>query len=292
MRKMILPAIAAVAIVSMSQSPWMDAKTRTGVRANPLHDVVGPAAAHGTVSLEGGLHRFRDPLAAAGDDFPAAATTPPVEASALRIVRGGATLSGWARAIDGDTLELGRARIRLHGIDAPESAQRCRAQGRLWTCGREATRALTRLIGRKQVACEERDRDRYDRIVAVCTAAGQDLNAWMVAEGWALAYRRYSRAYVAIERRARAAKRGVWRGEIVPPWEWRRGKRLAGTQGVKPKGAARCDIKGNIGRSGKRIYHVPGARYYDGTQIDTSRGERWFCTESEARAAGWRRSRQ
>ena len=97
---------------------------------------------------------------------------------------------------------------------------------------------------------------------------------------------------MATEKRARAAKRGVWRGELVPPWDWRRGKRLAGARTVRPKGAGRCNVKGNIGRSGKRIYHVPGGRYYDRTRIDTSRGERWFCTESEARAAGWRRSRQ
>lgn len=291
MRKTILPTIAAAAIVSMSPSPWMDAKTRTGVRANLQHDDVEPAAAHGAVWFDGGLHLFRDRFAAAGDEFPATAT-PDGEASAIRIVRGGATLSARARAIDGDTLVLGRARIRLHGIDAPESAQRCRAQGQLWACGREATRALARLIGRKQVACEERDRDRYGRIVAVCTTAGQDLSAWMVAEGWALAYRRYSRAYVAAERRARAAKRGVWRGEIVPPWDWRRGKRLAGREAVGPKGTGRCNIKGNVGRSGKRIYHVPGGRCYDATRINTSRGERWFRTESEARAAGWRRSRR
>lgn len=246
----ILPAIAAAAVVSMSPSPWMDAKSRTGAQANPLHDHVGPVVAHGRMWLDGGPHRFRDRLAAAGDEYSVTAT-PDGEASAIRIVRGGATLTGPARAIDGDTLVLGRARIRLHGIDAPESAQRCRARGRLWACGREATRALARLIGRKQIACEERDRDRYGRIVAVCTAAGQDLNAWMVAEGWALAYRRYSRAYVAAERRARAAKRGVWRGQIVAPWDWRRGKRLASAQAVRPKGTGRCNIKGNIGRSGK-----------------------------------------
>lgn len=133
------------------------------------------------------------------------------------MVRGAATPSGRARAIDGDTLELGCVRIRLHGIYAPENAQRCRAEGRFWACGREAARALARLVRRKEVACEKRDRDRYGRIVAVCTAAGQNLNAWMVAEGWAFAYRQYSRAYLAKEWRARAAKRGVRRGEIVPP---------------------------------------------------------------------------
>ena len=107
-----------------------------------------------------------------------------------------------------------------------------------------------------------------------------------------LAYRRYSHAYVAEESGARAAKRGVWRGEVMPPWDWRRGKRLGGTPATTQQESGRCTIKGNISKSGTRIYHVPGGRYYEQTRINTSKGERWFCTEGEARAAGWRRSRQ
>ena len=288
----ILVAVLAGAAASLSPSARADAKGWTAVRAAPPDNhLVRPAPPRNPAWSDGAPHQFRDRLAALGAGLRAAGT-PDGGASSVRIAGDAPALSGRARAIDGDTLELGRARIRLHGIDAPESAQRCRAQARFWACGREATRALARLIRGKQVACEERDRDRYGRIVAVCTAAGQDLNGWMVAGGWALAYRQYSRAYVATERRARSAKRGVWQGEFVPPWDWRRGKRLAGVQRVTPRRSGRCDIKGNIGSSGKRIYHMPGGRYYGGTRIDTSRGERWFCTESEARAAGWRRSRQ
>jgi len=236
-------------------------------------------------------HALRDPVSAVQSVFLAAAE-PGDEARGVRIIRVGTALSGSARAIDGDTLRLGGVRIRLHGIDAPESAQSCRVGSRFWACGREATRTLAGLIRGKRVACEERDRDRYGRVVAVCAISGRDLNAWMVSEGWAFAYRTYSRAYVAQEARARAAKRGIWRGEAVAPWDWRRGKRLAGAQPPPRRDNNRCNIKGNIGTSGKRIYHVPGGRYYDRTRIDTSRGERWFCTEGEARAAGWRRSRQ
>ena len=82
---------------------------------------------------------------------------------------------------------------------------------------------------------------------------------------------------------------GIWRGEVVAPWEWRKGKRLAGAE---QPGRGECSIKGNISKNGTRIYHVPGGRYYDQTRIDTAKGERWFCTGAEARAAGWRRSRQ
>ena len=286
-----LLAIAAGVAVTLSPTAWTDAEGSTRVRVDSLVDLVRPTAPRRAARLEGGLHQYRVWFSAVGDESRAAGT-PDGAVSSVRIARDTRTLSGRARVIDGDTLDLGGARIRLHGIDAPESAQRCRAQGRFWACGREATRALARLIRGKRVTCGERDRDRYGRIVAVCTAAGQDLNAWMAAGGWALAYRQYSRAYVAPERRARAARRGVWRGEFVPPWDWRRGKRLAGTQATALKANGRCNIKGNIGRSGTRIYHVPGGRYYDVTRIDTSRGERWFCTQGEARAAGWRRSRQ
>ena len=137
-----------------------------------------------------------------------------------------ADVSGRASVIDGDTIEVGGHRIRLHGIDAPESAQTCLAGGKRWRCGRHATRALAGRIAGRPVACEEKDRDRYGRIVAVCRLGGSDVNAWLVAEGWALAYRRYSRAYVNAEASAKAARRGLWRGDFVAPWNWRVGVRL------------------------------------------------------------------
>ena len=145
----------------------------------------------------------------------------------VRAVLGFDAIKGRARVIDGDSLDIGGVRIRLHGIDAPEARQRCRAGGRRWRCGREAARALADRIAGREVACQERDRDRYGRVVAVCGIAGTDLNRWMVARGWAFAYRRFTNAYVGEESEARTAGRGVWRGEVVPPWEWRRGKRLA-----------------------------------------------------------------
>ena len=133
-----------------------------------------------------------------------------------------------------------------------------------------------------------KDIDRYKRIVAVCRAGGENLNAWMVSEGWAMAYRRYSPDYIRQEDSASRSKVGIWQGEFTAPWDWRRGKRLEATQTQQP-GA--CLIKGNISRSG-RIYHVPGGQYYDRTRIDVGKGERWFCSEAEAQAAGWRRSKR
>ena len=204
-----------------------------------------------------------------------------------------AHLSGIARVLDGDTIEIGSDRVRLWGIDAPEGRQTCLDGSRRWPCGRRAAQALAGRIDGRSVACEERDHD--GRIIAVCRHGGRDVNAWLVREGWALAYRRYSRAYVKEESAAKAAKRGLWRGEFVPPWDWRRGKRLNTADRDARHTASRdrraCNIKGNISRSsGRRIYHLPGDPDYAKTRISTSHGERWFCTESEARAAGWRRA--
>ncbi len=209
-------------------------------------------------------------------------------------------LSGRARAVDGDTLDMNGVRVRLHGIDAPESAQTCIADGRRWRCGQRAASALAERISGRSVSCKEIDRDRYGRMVAKCSVGGKDLNAELVSEGWALAYRWYSTDYVDEQATARTAQRGVWRGRFVEPWNWREGVRLDSRRApvqqnrdrtARP-GASRCRIKGNISRKGARIYHVPGGRYYESTRISPSRGERWFCTEAEARAAGWRRSRR
>ena len=90
-----------------------------------------------------------------------------------------AEISGPAKVIDGDTIKIRGAKIRLHGIDAPESAQVCKAKEKSYRCGTSATLALGRRIAGKSVSCDERDRDRYGRIVAVCHAGGEDLNAWL-----------------------------------------------------------------------------------------------------------------
>jgi endonuclease YncB( thermonuclease family) len=137
-------------------------------------------------------------------------------------VQAGGEIAGVASVIDGDTIEIHGQRIRLHGIDAPESSQTCLDAGRrTWRCGQRAALALQDLIGRRTVTCDERDVDRYERIVGRCLVGTLDINEWLVAQGLALAYRRYSRAYVGAEHAARAAGRGMWAGTFEPPWEWR-----------------------------------------------------------------------
>lgn len=249
----------------------------------------------------------------------------------------GPVFAGVPRVIDGDGLEIGGVSLRLHGIDAPEMGQTCTGSAGPLDCGALARDGLVALIGSAAVSCAQVDVDRYDRPVVQCIYGpqSQDLNARLVAEGFATAYRRYSTRYVGDETAARAGLRGIWATDMMNPEDWRHGGGDGSTEGVgasrgtAPAGsllapvvalrpAARpgsaaiaapltapetvpetvpvivpqqdCIIKGNISENG-RIYHLPGQAFYDRTRINTARGERWFCTEAEAQAAGWRRAR-
>jgi endonuclease YncB( thermonuclease family) len=200
-------------------------------------------------------------------------------------------ISGRAEVTDGDSLEIGSTRLRLYGVDALEGRQSCMRDGRAWACGNEAARKLRSLIGDRTVTCSKRDVDDYGRIVAVCRSGAADLGAEMVRAGFATAYRRYSNDYVDEENEARTARRGIWAGEFTSPEDYRRDETPAQARDRPPPQRAPrdgCYIKGNVNGEGERIYHIPGSPSYDDTRIDAGQGERWFCTESEARAAGWR----
>ncbi|MEZ0213884.1 MAG: thermonuclease family protein [Xanthobacteraceae bacterium] len=138
-------------------------------------------------------------------------------------VRAADAIIGQASVIDGDTLEIHGERIRLEGIDAPESRQTCqlRAGGATVRCGQQAALFLADLIGRKTVTCAPNGRDRYRRVLAHCSISEGDLGGLLVRAGWALSFVRYSREYEADEDLARAAEDGLWSMTFVPPWEWR-----------------------------------------------------------------------
>lgn len=141
-------------------------------------------------------------------------------ASATSTVRGGAVV------VDGDSLEIGGQRIRLWGIDAPEGRQTCQREGRRWSCGREAAQALRRRVDGHTVSCRAVDTDTHGRLVSRCKVAGQELNGWMVRQGWALDYRRYSDgAYASEQARARRSKLGIWSGTFEAPENYRRRQR-------------------------------------------------------------------
>jgi endonuclease YncB( thermonuclease family) len=198
---------------------------------------------------------------------------------------GALTLTGQAQVTDGDSMVVAGKRIRLHGIDAPERAQRCDISGRNWACGVWAAEVLSGIVGAGVLACEAVETDRYGRTVARCTVSGRDVSAQMVQAGAAMAYARYSKDYIGLERTAKAQAFGIWSGMVTVPGTYRQ---LAKTAPA-PIG---CKIKGNINAKGKRIYHSPGQRDYGATRISKAKGEAYFCTEAEARAAGFRAAKR
>lgn len=151
-----------------------------------------------------------------------------------RTTSGTPSVSGQAQAIDGDTLEVAGTRVRLYGVDAPEKDQTCRRSGREYACGQDALAALRTRVAGGPVACARRDTDRYGRTVAVCQQGGEDLNAWLVSRGLALAYREYGTDYVGQEDEARRAKRGLHAGTYVEPWRYRKGETRAAPTSAPP----------------------------------------------------------
>ena len=129
--------------------------------------------------------------------------------------------SGTARVIDGDTLELTDGqKLRLWGIDAPESSQRCHRYGRPWYCGNDAAAALEALVAGRKLTCDAHGWDQYGRVVAICRLDGADIGAELVRQGWALDYADHSGGDYADEQlEAEPSRRGLWSGGFVPPWE-------------------------------------------------------------------------
>lgn len=204
-------------------------------------------------------------------------------------------IRGTARAVDGDTLEVSGKHIRLFGIDAPESDQTCQKDGARWACGMVATQQLSTLVEGQQVECRGNGVDQYGRMLAVCSAGGEELNQVIVEQGWAVAYRQYSDNYIGAELRAKSGDLGIWSSRFMLPSDYRHSKLPAALASAPakpqrsntqpPTWTGGCVIKGNRNRRGLWIYHIPGMPYYEQT-----RAEEMFCTEAQAQAAGYRRA--
>lgn len=196
-----------------------------------------------------------------------------------------------ARVIDGDTIELENGeRVRYIGIDTPETVDPRRP---VQCFGVESSKKNKELMEGRSVRLEKdiTNRDKYNRLLRYVWVGDTFVNLELVKQGFAQSYSyppdiKYQNQFVAAQKEAREAKSGLWGAcpavttTTAPP------------PPVSTESAASgsCVIKGNISSSGEKIYHLPGCGSYTKTQIDEARGERWFCSESEASASGWRRA--
>ena len=140
-------------------------------------------------------------------------------------------ITGFAKVIDGDTIKINSKKIRLYGIDAPEKKQKCKkiyltisfmSFTKDYMCGEVSTQKLIKKINKQKLNCNILDVDRYKRLIGECFKRNINLNSWMVSNGYAVAYRKYSKKYVSDEINAKNNKLGIWQGKFEMPWDYRR----------------------------------------------------------------------
>lgn len=197
-------------------------------------------------------------------------------------------VEGRATVLSGDTLRVGKTTLRLSGIEAPERDQTClTGSSRRWRCGASAADSLSGLVRRQDVTCELSGSDEHGLPFGSCRVGETDIAAELVRGGHVFAAEGFFAPYASLEEAARADKVGLWDGEAVRPSDYRAQRWEEATREA-PDG---CPIKGNV-KGGRRVYVLPWSRGYDRVRISSRRGERWFCSEDEATAAGWQPSEQ
>ena len=138
---------------------------------------------------------------------------------------------GYAKVIDGDTIKIKGTKIRLYGIDAPESKQICSKPwlnlhiitlDKDYECGLKTTNLLRKFVKNETLVCKKKSIDRYKRVIAICFKGRRDVNSWLVRNGLAVSYTKYSKKYIINENDAKKEKKGLWAGNFDMPWEWRK----------------------------------------------------------------------
>ena len=141
---------------------------------------------------------------------------------------------GIPRIVDGDTVHINEYKIRLEGIDAPEMRQQCKKKKlkissiigysfyKNYNCGEVSKEKLEVKVNGSKIKCISTTKDRYKRYLAKCFKDKINLNRWMVRNGHAVAYRRYSKEYVQDEDFAKENKLGLWQGKFLYPEKWRK----------------------------------------------------------------------
>ena len=201
----------------------------------------------------------------------------------LASLGGGNEVAGRASVVAGDLLKVGSTTVRLSGIEAPERAQLCGKDAGKWRCAEAAQSALWKVVNGRPVRCRLSGTDKAGRPLGHCSIDSVDINADLVRQGYVFAEGGTSSRYGAHEKDARDARAGMWIGDTQRPTEfrakaWEEAKRRA------PDG---CPIKGQV-TGPERVYVLPGTPAYERARVQTSRGDRWFCSEQDAASAGFK----
>ncbi len=207
------------------------------------------------------------------------------------------------QVVDGDTFKVQlngkRESVRIIGIDTPETVD---PRKTVQCFGKEASAKLKKLLLRKTVTLERNpaeDRDKYNRLLRYVNLNKKDIGAQMIQDGYAFSYKQFPHprldAYNELETKAREESKGLWSAKCEYAGVTTKSSSSVRSTSSSSSSAqssitSSCTIKGNISSDKERIFHVPGCASYSKTVIDTSAGEKWFCSEAEAEAAGWRKA--
>jgi endonuclease YncB( thermonuclease family) len=202
-------------------------------------------------------------------------------------VRDASEVEGRGVALTGDTLRVARTTIRLSGIEAPVPGQTCESvNSASWRCDAAAREALARVLAGGRVRCKLGSSDDAGRRFGTCHTGEKDVAAELVSGGHVFANSGLFTSYGSLESAARSGKAGIWAGEAARPDDYRAQK----WEEAKRDAPDGCPIKGNA-KGGRRVYVLPWAQGYERVRMG-GKGDRWFCSEAEARQAGWRPSEQ
>lgn len=214
--------------------------------------------------------------------------------------------------IDGDTIQIGDAVYQLAGIDAPELGQACDHGGHLWLCGLAAGHRLRKQIELLAMPIRCFVQARVLALpIATCMLGEEEVSVILLKGGNVAALPDGPPHYAAAEHISKQGSLGIWGGKFIPPWEWRKGKRLPNEHTFKGSshptaelpwkslertflhlpnaGHAACMVKGDISGNNEHFYYGPLDREYEAIDINPQKGERFFCGDDEARDAGWKR---
>lgn len=241
-----------------------------------------------------GLIYLGGPVLRSADGVTVATLTPESQTGTSGVsggISGGTSggISGRATAVTGDLMRVGGTLVRLEGVEAPAPSQPCyRPNGRRWGCAAAARAGLDRIVRGRSVTCTASGQDDSGHVLARCLVDGtMDVGAELVRDGHVFAVKSLFNSLSSEEDAARSAKAGIWQGDVSRPQEWRE----QAWEEAKRDAPDGCPIKGLL-RASEKLYALPWSADYARAKVRTERGERWFCSEGEAKAAGFLPSSQ